>query len=237
MARLNVSIEGIAALRRGSDVNTPDPVAGAIMAELAGADCITALLTGSKGALKERDIRLLKELISINLNLAIAPTDELIELALSVRPYMVTLVPQEWDGTISLERLNLTGVRDNLSAASDMLHEAGISVGLFIDPDLSQIRSATKVRADSVELYTGPYAQARRSAQADSELDRLEDSAQLASKLGLTVVAGGGLSYQNVSGVVEVEEISEVCIGHHIISRALFIGLEEAVREMIALVR
>ena len=236
MARLNVSIEGIAALRGDRGDSIPDPVAGAVIAELAGADSITAFLNGSEGGLKERDVRLLGELTH-KLNLEITPTDELLKLALAVKPYMVTLVPVGWEGKANFEGVNLSGVRNNLSLASDVLHEAGIAVSLFIEPDLSQIRAATKLRSDSVELYTGLYAKAKNGAEANSELDKLEDSAQVASKLGLTVIAGGSLSYSNVSGVVEIEEIEEVCIGHHIVSRGLFIGLEEAVSEMMALVR
>lgn len=237
MARLGVNIDHVATLRQSRGGREPDPVAAAILTELAGADGIVVHLREDRRHIQDRDVRLLREVISTKLDLEIAPTGEMLKLALTFRPEMVTLVPERRQELTTEGGLDVLTYREDIHRAIDLLHDGDILVSLFIDPDPSQIKASHKVSADHVELHTGQYAEKRtRKGQAEA-LDALRDGVRLASKLGLGVNAGHGLNYENVTAVARILEIEEFNIGHSIISRATLVGLERAVREMKALIR
>lgn len=237
MARLGVNIDHVATVREARKANEPDPVAAAVLVEMAGADGIVVHLREDRRHIQDRDLYLLKQVVKTHLNLEMAPTQEMVEIALSVHPDMATLVPERREEITTEGGLDVASQIKNLTDIVSELKENGIVVSLFVDPNLDQIKAAARVRADYVELHTGEYANAKDIETELEELDRLRDMAVAASKLGLGVSAGHGLTYQNVSSVAAIEEIEELNIGHSIIARAIMVGLFQAVRDMLALVR
>jgi pyridoxine 5-phosphate synthase len=237
MARLGVNIDHVATLRQARGGVEPDPVAAAVIAELAGADGITIHLREDRRHIQDRDLELLRKTIKTRLNLEMAATDEMIAIAQRVKPDMCTLVPEK--------RLELTtegglDVRCNMElvrSAVDRLRNDGIPVSLFIDADPDQIKAADKVGADYIEIHTGLFADALDWKSSEDELIRIENGVKLALKLGLGVNAGHGLNYANIKRITAIRGIDEFNIGHSIISRAVLVGLERAVRDMAELVR
>jgi pyridoxine 5-phosphate synthase len=240
-ARLNVNIDHVATVRQARRAPEPSVIAAAIVCELAGADGITVHLRGDRRHIQDSDVRLLRDSVTTYLNLEMAATEEMLKVALETRPDAVTLVaetPEEITTEGGLDvRANLSIVR----AAVNRLREAGILASLFIDPDAQQIEAAHEVNAQQVELCTSAYAEATLGSnaihgegamRAKQELRRLREGATLAAQYGLHVAAGHGLTYRNVAAVAEITEISEFNIGHNIVARAVFVGLEQAVREM-----
>ena len=208
----------------------------AVLVELAGADGLVVHLREDRRHIQDRDFTLLKETIHTKLNLEMAPEETIAKVALHVKPDLVTLVPERRQELTTEGGLAVAEQRDRLKAMIQLLHDGGIPVSLFIDPDLNQVRTAHKIQADSIELHTGRYANTRRSKEEQAELEALTQAAKLAHKLGLGVSAGHGLNYRNVLRLTKIPEIVEFNIGHSIIARSVFVGLERAVREMKELV-
>jgi len=234
--RLSVNVDHIATLRQARRGDEPDPVAGALLAEMAGADGVIVHLREDRRHIQDRDLRLLREVVKTHLNMEMAPTEEMVSIAQEVGPDMVTLVPERREELTTEGGLEVAGKTHHLSQILKPLQGRGIVVSLFIDPQPEQIKSATKLGADFVELHTGRYAGAGNTAAELEELERLEEMAKLAHKLGLGVGAGHGLNYRNVRNIAQIEAFEELNIGFSIVARALFVGLERAVREMKELV-
>lgn len=233
MTRLHVNIDHTATLRQARGTTYPDPIWSATLAELAGAHGITAHLREDRRHINDRDMRLLRQTVRTVLNMEMAATEEMIGIALELGPEIVTLVPERRE-----ERTTEGGLDPEASGLGDAivrLKESGIEVSLFIDPEPAVIEASAKLGADMVELHTGDYCEARRGHLA-RELERLKQGASVAAAARLKVAAGHGLDYPNVKPVAQIEEIEELNIGHSIISRAVFVGLERAVRDMLALI-
>ncbi len=236
MARLGVNIDHVATLREARKAKEPDPIAAAALAELAGADGIVVHLREDRRHIQDRDLRLLRETVRTKLDLEIAATEEMARIALEIKPDMVTLVPERRQELTTEGGLNVVSCREELQKIIELLREGDILVSLFIDPDPTQIKGAHKVSADLIEIHTGKYANSR-GKERQAELHEIMEAAKLASKLGMGVNAGHGLDYTNVTAVSQIPEIEELNIGHSIISRAVLVGLERAVREMKSLIR
>lgn len=237
--RLGVNIDHVATVRNARRTFEPDPVHAAVIADLAGADQITLHVREDRRHVNERDLRLIKELIHSRVNLEMAPTEEMVEIALSVKPHQVTLVPERREEVTTEGGLDVFSQEERIREVVKKLKEAGITVNLFIDPDEEQIKAAAKVGADAVELHTGAYAEAfaeNDEKKVEEELGKLKKAAKTAKSLGLKVYAGHGLTYKNVKKVAEIPEIEELNIGHSIIANAILFGLKEAVEKMLELI-
>jgi pyridoxine 5-phosphate synthase len=236
MARLGVNIDHVATLRQARGGTDPDPLAAAVLVELAGADGIVVHLREDRRHIQDRDLQLLRQIVRTKLDLEMAADEAMAKVALNVKPDLVTLVPEKRQELTTEGGLDIMGQRDRIQGIISLLHDGGIPVSVFIEPDLNQIKAAHKISADFVELHTGRYANATRSKEADAEYDTITQSAKLAYKLGMGVNAGHGLNYRNVKRLTHITEIVEYNIGHSIVARAVLIGLERAVKDMKALV-
>jgi pyridoxine 5-phosphate synthase len=237
--RLGVNIDHVATVRNARRTFEPDPVHAAVIADLAGADQITLHVREDRRHVNERDLKLIKELIHSRVNLEMAVTEEMLQIATSVRPHQVTLVPERREEVTTEGGLDVKGQLERVRAAVERLKGAGIVVNLFIDPEEEQVRAAAEVGADAVELHTGRYAEAfaaGNEGEVQEELERLKRAAKLAKELGLRVYAGHGLTYKNVKPIAEIPEIEELNIGHSIVANAVLLGLKEAVEKMIKLI-
>jgi len=214
----------------------PDPVAAALLAELAGAEGIIAHLREDRRHVQDRDLRLLRETVQTKLNLEMAATDEMQRIALEVKPNITTLVPEKREELTTEGGLEVASRTDFMRSYISRLQHGGIVVSLFIDPDDNQISAARKSGADWVEIHTGAYANAKTDKDLEREFAKITEAAKLAGSLGLRVGAGHGLNYVNVRKIARIPEVEEMNIGHSIISRAALVGLERAVREMKALI-
>lgn len=240
-ARLNINVDHVATVRQARRAPEPSVIAAAMACEQAGADGITVHLRGDRRHIQDLDVRLLRDSVTTYLNLEMAATDEMLEIALDAKPDAVTLVAEKANEITTEGGLD---VRTNIAivgAAVERLREAKLLASLFIDPDGEQIAAAHQVGADQVELCTASYAEATLGARAihgegavhaAQELRRLQEAADLAMQYGLNVAAGHGLTYRNVGPVAKISKITEFNIGHNIVARAIFVGLENAVREM-----
>jgi pyridoxine 5-phosphate synthase len=236
MMRLAVNIDHVATVRQARRAREPEPVTAAALAELAGADGITVHLRGDRRHMQDRDLRMLRDVVSTRLNVEMAATDEMMNIASSLKPDQVTLVPEEPGEVTTTGGLDVSANQTAISAAVRRLQDAGIPASLFIDADPDQISLAGATGATAIEINTGPYADAPASRRA-GEIVKIQQAARQARTDGLEVLGGHGLTYVNVGLVAAIPEIVELNIGHSIISRAVLVGLERAVREMIALVR
>ena len=237
MVRLGVNVDHVATVREARRGREPDPIAGAVLAELAGADGIVCHLREDRRHIKDRDLTLLRQVVKTHLNLEMAATDEMVKKAIAILPDMVTLVPEKRQEITTEGGLDVTANFDLLEEVTSTLRANNIVVSFFIDPDMTQIKAVAKLGADYVELHTGNYANAADLNQVVEELERIRSMAMAAAKLGLGVSAGHGLNYQNVVDVAKIKQVEELNIGHSIVSRAVLIGMEKAVRDMIELVR
>lgn len=237
MARLGVNIDHVATLRQARSGTEPDPIAAAVLAEQAGADGIVVHLREDRRHIQDRDLRLLRQILQTKLDLEMAPVDEMVKIALDVRPDIVTLVPERREEKTTEGGLDVLAHRDRLQEVIGRLREGGIVVSLFIEPDLEIIKAAHKLGADYIELHTGHYANARRASEEAAALDAIQQSAKFAAKLNIGVNAGHGLTYRNVKRVAAMKEIIEFNIGHSIVARAVQVGMERAVTEMKELVK
>jgi pyridoxine 5-phosphate synthase len=231
-ARLGVNVDHVATLRQSRRTAYPDPVAAAMLAELAGADQITIHLREDRRHIQERDLQVMRRTVNTRLNLEMAATQEMVKIAYEVRPDECTLVPERREELTTEGGLDVAGNRDSVRKVVKTLRDAEIQVSLFIDPDLDQVKAAHRVEAEVLEIHTGRYCDARLASDRRRELARIVDAAKAGSKLGLKVAAGHGLNYQNILPVAVIHEIEEFNIGHAIVARALLVGMERAVREM-----
>ena len=232
MPTLGVNIDHIATIRQARQTVEPDPVAAAVLAELAGADGITVHLREDRRHIQDRDVRLLRQTVRTHLNLEMAATDEMVAIALDLKPDYVTLVPERRQEVTTEGGLDVAGQRERLTQVVTILEGSNIPVSLFIDADSAQIEAAAKTGAQVIELHTGPYAEAGGEDAQHQQLDILARGTQTALDLGLRVNAGHGLTYWNTYPVACIPGMEELNIGHSIVSRAALVGLERAVREM-----
>jgi pyridoxine 5-phosphate synthase len=240
-ARLNVNIDHVATVRQARRAPEPSVIAAAMACEQAGADGVTVHLRGDRRHIQDLDIRLLRESVTTYLNLEMAATEEMLDIARQARPDAVTLVAERPNEITTEGGLDVKSNAATVSTTVDALRESGILASLFIDPDPGQIEVAQRVGAQQVELCTAAYADAmlgprgihgEGAVRANQELRRLREAAELAAQYGLLVAAGHGLTYRNVGAVAGIDQIIEFNIGHNIVARAIFVGLENAVREM-----
>jgi pyridoxine 5-phosphate synthase len=232
MPRLGVNIDHVATIREARKTVEPDPVWAAAIAELAGADGITVHLREDRRHIRERDVEILRKTVRSRLNLEMACVDEIVEIALGIRPDQATLVPERREEVTTEGGLDVGGGRKRVAEVTERLRSAGIQVSHFIGPDLEQVRASADCGAAAVEIHTGQYAEAPWGERRDSELARVEGAIAEARRLGLHGHAGHGLTYLNVVPVARIEGMEELNIGHSIISRAVLVGLDRAVREM-----
>jgi pyridoxine 5-phosphate synthase len=231
-----VNVDHIATLRQARRGMEPDPVAAAVLADLAGAEGIIVHLREDRRHIQDRDLRLLRQTVQTKLNLEMAATDEMQRIALEVKPEITTLVPEKREELTTEGGLEVASRIAFLTDYIGRLKQGNISVSLFVDPDDQQIAASKKAGADWVEVHTGTYANARTDRNRAREFDKIVEAAKLAASLGLRVGAGHGLNYVNVRPIARIAEVEELNIGHSIISRASLVGLERAIREMIALI-
>jgi pyridoxine 5-phosphate synthase len=239
--RLHINVDHVATVRQARRTDEPDPVRAAVLAELGGADGITVHLREDRRHIQDRDVRLLMETVRTGVNLELAAAGDILEIALELRPMAVTIVPEKreeitTEGGLALETADQ---RKSVAKAVKKLRDAGIRTSLFIGPDADAIAAAAEMGAEAIELHTGEYAEAwkdghNRSGRAvvTEELRRLARAAAHGVGRGLAVHAGHGLTYENVAPVAALREIEELNIGHSIVSRALLVGMERAVRDM-----
>ena len=239
MTKLGVNVDHIATVREARQAPEPDPVAAALLAELAGADGITVHIRSDLRHINERDIRLLREVVTTRLNIEMAVTTEMIDFALEVQPDTVTLVPER-EGEVTTEGgLDVIRNPKQIAAAIERLKKAGLEVSVFIDPQLDQIERSSAVGAEMIEINTAAYAEAVPKGLKESdpgfqrEIEKVRVAAHSADDLDLRVLAGHGLTYRNVRPISNIAEIIELNIGHNIIARANLVGMEQAVREML----
>jgi pyridoxine 5-phosphate synthase len=235
-ARLGVNVDHVATIRQSRRTLYPDPVAAAMLAELAGADQITIHLREDRRHIQERDLQVLRKTVATRLNLEMAATQEMVKIAYELKPDLVTLVPERREELTTEGGLDVVAGREAVRRVVKTLRDADIEVSLFVDPDLDQVKAAHRIEAQVVEFHTGRYCEARLAGDRRRELARLVDACKAAAKLGLGVAAGHGLSYENVTPVAAIAEIEELNIGHAIVGRAVLVGMERAVREMKTLV-
>lgn len=235
MLNLGVNVDHVATVRQARLADRPSPLAAALLCEKAGAWGITAHLREDRRHIQDRDLRDLNARVR-RLNMEMAVTDEMVSIAGELRPHSCCLVPEKRAELTTEGGLDVAGGFDRVTAAVRALKRNGILVSLFIDPDLQQIQAAADSGADYIEMHTGSYANAAASSRA-AELDRLKAAAAAAADLHLRVNAGHGIDYENIRGILEIPHLCELNIGHSIIGRAILVGIEQAVREMLALMR
>ncbi len=232
MIRLGVNIDHVATLRQARRALEPDPVAAAVLAILGGADGITIHLREDRRHIQDRDVRLLRQVVTTLLNLELSVADEIVGIACEVKPDQATLVPERREEVTTEGGLDIVLHQAAVAKAMERLHNADIAVSLFIDPDLRQIEIAKLLGAKAIEIQTARYSEAKTHADRHSELATLQEATEYAKQLGLNVHMGHGLNYENVYAVAQIPGVEELNIGHSIVSRAVLVGLERAVREM-----
>ncbi|HVX60424.1 MAG TPA: pyridoxine 5'-phosphate synthase [Pirellulales bacterium] len=232
MAHLGVNIDHVATVRQARRTYEPDPVWAAALAELGGADGITVHLREDRRHIQDRDLRLLRETVTVKLNLELACAEEVIDIACQVKPAQATLVPENRQEVTTEGGLDVLGQRERLKRSIDRLKAAGVIVSLFLDAEPRQIDAGHQLGADAVELHTGQYALAAPGAAQAVELQKLVDGAAAIVQRGMTLHAGHGLTYRNVQPIAQIPQMSELNIGHSIVARAIMVGFQQAVREM-----
>lgn len=235
MPRLNVNVDHVATLRQARKGQEPDPVLAAYMAEVAGASGIVVHLREDRRHIQNRDLEILRRTVKTKLNMEMAPTEEMVNIALDIGPDMVTLVPEKREEVTTEGGLNVLANSRAVSGVVKKLQRKGIFVSLFIDPNVDQIHTSKEIGADMVEIHTGLYTEANNEQGVKQELEKIGYSVQASLELGLRVAAGHGLNYTNVKRVAEIRDIEELNIGYSIIARAVIVGIERAVKEMVEL--
>jgi len=236
MPDLGVNIDHVATVRQARRTYEPDPVWAAVLAELGGADGITLHLREDRRHILDRDLRVLRETVTVKLNLELSCNQDVLEIACQVKPDQATLVPERREEITTEGGLDVCGQRQRVAEVVDRLRQAGVSVSLFLDPQQRQIEAAAALGADAVELHTGQYALAKPGPAQQKELDVLKAAAANIRQLGMVLHAGHGLTYRNVRPIATIEGMHELNIGHSIVARAIMVGFEQAVREMKRLV-
>ena len=232
MIALHINIDHVATVRQARQISEPDPVIAAGLVELAGANGITIHLREDRRHIIDRDVRILRETVQTRLNLEMAATAEMFDIALEIRPDIVTLVPEKREEVTTEGGLDVVGSTELMHKGIGQLRNAGIRVSLFIDPEAEQIEASQKAGAEDVELHTGCYAKAERGTEQDKEFERLVSAAEYANENKLQVNAGHGLNYINTQRICGLPHLRELNIGHSIVSRAIFVGITHAVQEM-----
>lgn len=235
MVRLCVNIDHVATLRQARRSVEPDPVYAAVIAELAGVHGITLHLREDRRHVQDRDLKLLKELIKVKINLEMAAVAEIAEIALKIRPNQATLVPERREELTTEGGLDVAGNFSKIADTVRSLRQGGIEVSLFIDPDARQVQAAARSGADAVEINTARYSESKAPEEEDAEFQKVSEAVRGALGERLVVHAGHGLNYTNVGRIANIKGISELNIGHSIVARSVFVGFERAVREMLAL--
>ncbi len=235
--RLGVNIDHVATLRQTRLGREPEPVTAALLAQSAGAHTITVHLRSDRRHIQDRDARLLREVLAVPLNVECAATPDAVESVLPVKPHWVTLVPETREELASQGGLDAVFLQAHLRQIIRELHASDIRVSLFIEPQLEQVKMVSRLEADAVELNSGNYANLPAGADVGPELERLRESSKLAARLGLRPTAGHGLNYGNVAPVAALPDVEELCIGHAIVARAVLVGMERAVQEMLDRIR
>lgn len=236
MPKLGVNVDHVATIREARKTVEPDPVEAASICEGAGCHSIVVHLRRDRRHINERDVGLLSKSVRTRLNLEMSAAEEIVGIACEIKPDQSTLVPENRAELTTEGGLNVSGAKPKLKRVIKKLKKSGIAVSLFIDPDKRQIDASKEVGADSVEIHTGEYANARSGRKMKSELEKVYECVRYAERLGLAVNAGHGLTYQNVKRIADIPGIEELNIGHSIISRAVLVGLDRAVREMLVLI-
>lgn len=237
MQKLMVNIDHVATLREARGIYYPDPVYAAGIAEMAGASGIIVHLREDRRHIKDRDVQLLRQVVRTKLNLEMAATEEMVGIARDILPDMVTLVPEKRQELTTEGGLDVVGNKDRIDWTVARMHEKGIAVSLFVDADIRQVQATKDAGSDMIEVHTGHYSDAAGRAERADELERVRAAAQKGKALGMGVNAGHGLHYDNLDEIIVIDEIDELSIGHSIIARAVFVGLDRAVRDMLALIQ
>ena len=237
MAGLAVNVDHVATLRQARGINIPDPVTAAAIVEFAGADGVVVHLREDRRHIQDRDVRILRKTVKTKLILEMAGTSEMVTIASEIKPDLVTLVPERRQELTTEGGLDLLSHKDPVAEAIRILQGSGILVSIFVDPDPDQIKTAHRIGANFIEIHTGTFCDANTAQERSEAFEKVVSSAKLAHKLKLGVNAGHGLGYESIKAFKGVSEIDEFSIGHSIIARAVFVGLDRAVRDMAALIR
>lgn len=233
----SLNVDHVAFLRNARMEVNPDPVTYALMAEQFGVDGIVVHLREDRRHINERDLRLMREMLTTKLDLEMAAVEEIIKIAIDVQPELVTIVPEKRQELTTEGGINVIDNIDHLRTTIERMHEAEVPVSLFIEPEIAQIDASAEIETDFIEIHTGNYANAVSEEDMFDELEKIRMAAKHAKKLGLGVNAGHGLNYNNMKQFIAIEDIDEVSIGQAVVARSVFVGLEKAVREMIELIR
>lgn len=237
MAKLGLNVDHIATIREARGGTEPDPVTAAAIGELAGAEGITIHLREDRRHIQDRDLEILRKTVQTKLNLEMAATEEMIAIASRIKPEQCTLVPEKREELTTEGGLDVVANQETITNAIKALKQAGITVSLFVDPAEDQLRAAKVAGTDAVEIHTGLYAAEKDETARKPHLEAIQQAVKLGNQLGLTVHAGHGLNYVNIAPLTQMQGIEEFNIGHSIISKASLVGLDRAVREMVALIR
>ena len=237
MIRLFVNVDHVATVREARKTIEPSPLKAALLAEKSGAQGITIHLREDRRHIQDSDVKAIQKAIRTKLNLEMAPTREMVDLALETRPYQVSLVPEKRQEITTEGGLDVCSQENELSLIRERMQGWGILFSLFIDPDLAQVDASQRIGADSVEFNTGKYTELETPEEIEAELERLKIAAKRAAEKGLRVFAGHGLNYDNVKPIAAIPEIEELNIGHFIVGQAIYIGMENAVIEMIRTIK
>ncbi|MBC8018930.1 MAG: pyridoxine 5'-phosphate synthase [Verrucomicrobia bacterium] len=237
MAKLGLNVDHIATVRQARGGIEPDPVTAAALGEMAGAEGITIHLREDRRHIQDRDLEILRRTVKTKLNLEMAATQEMVRIALKTKPEQVTLVPEKRQELTTEGGLDVILQLKSITDAVKRLRDGGICVSLFVDPNQEQIKSANKTGADSIEIHTGAYAEATTWKEQERELEAIDTAIKLARKVGLGVNAGHGLNYVNIKALAAIGGIEEYNIGHAIIARAMLVGLDRAVKDMVELIK
>lgn len=237
MIRLFVNVDHVATIREARKGQEPDPLKAALLAEKSGADGITVHLREDRRHIQDEDVKFIHKNINTKLNLEMAAIDEMVKLALELKPYQVSLVPEKRQEITTEGGLDVVSQVNDLIKIRQLIKEKGVLYSLFVDPEPSQIEASRQVEADSIEINTGRYSELKDPNDIKDELERIQESAKRAADLGLRVFAGHGLNYNNVKAVAAIREIEELNIGHFLVAQSVYTGLENAVKTMIRCIK
>ncbi len=233
MPDLSVNVDHVATIREARKTDEPDPVAAAVLVELAGADGITIHLREDRRHIQDRDLRLMRQMVKTRLNLEMAATEEMVQIALDVKPDKVSIVPEKREEITTEGGLDVIKHKNQLKDVIRKFHDQKIPVTLFIDPEIAQVECSKTIGGDAIEINTGKYSEVKTDSEIEQEFKKIQGTVNTAVNLGLTVNAGHGLTYKNVTRIASIQAIEEFNIGHNIVARAVMVGLDRAVKEMI----
>ncbi|MEK9629007.1 MAG: pyridoxine 5'-phosphate synthase [Nitrospinota bacterium] len=237
MTRLFVNVDHVATLREARKTVEPNPLKAALIAEEAGADGITVHLREDRRHIQDEDVHIIHKNINTPLNLEMAAIGEMVDLAVRLKPYQVSLVPEKRQEITTEGGLNVCSQVSELTELEQVFKREGILYSLFVDPDINQVEACKQVKADSIEINTGCYSELKDQAEIENELSRIRQASKHASKLGLRVFAGHGLNYDNVQAIASIPEIEELNIGHFLVAQSVYLGMENAVKRMMQIIK